>query len=340
MDHIIYLSGRAQRVTVGQASSNFTPILTGVPQGSVLGPLLFTLYTSPIGHIVNSWGVNHQQYADDTQLFVPLQTVHSISVLENCLTDLHNWFCLNGLALNPNKSETINFSTSQRARFSEHVAGVNVAGTTVSTSQSITTLGVELDNRLTFTPHVKSLVKSCNFHMRALRHIRPALTDDMAKSIATSLVSSRLDYCNSLLYGCSKTNIDKLQRVQNSLARVVTNCRTYTTSSSQLLHNLHWLPVKHRIDFKIATLSYKILAQHQPTYLCNIVHLYNPPRTLRSSSLYQLDTPRVRTDFGARAFSVASPTVWNSIPLPIRQSPSIATFKSHLKTHYFTVAFT
>ncbi|HEY5140943.1 MAG TPA: reverse transcriptase domain-containing protein, partial [Methylococcales bacterium] len=129
-----YLSGRAQRVTVGQASSNFTPILTGVPQGSVLGPLLFTLYTSPIGHIVNSWGVNHQQYADDTQLFVPLQTVHSISVLENCLTDLHNWFCLNGLALNPNKSETINFSTSQRARFSEHVAGVNVAGTTVSTS--------------------------------------------------------------------------------------------------------------------------------------------------------------------------------------------------------------
>jgi len=209
-----------------------------------------------------------------------------------------------------------------------------VAGVTVATSNTITTLGVELDNRLSFTPHIKSLSKSCNFHIRALRHIRPTLTDDMAKAIATSLVSSKLDYCNSLLYGCSKSNIDKLQRVQNSLARVVTAC--HSAPAHELLYNLHWLPIKHRIDFKIATLTFKLLAHHQPSYLSNIISFYNPPRTLRSSSLYQLATPSVSTVFGSRAFSVASPSIWNSVPLSIRQYPSLPTFNAHLKNYYFT----
>ena len=161
----------------------------------------------------------------------------------------------------------------------------------------------------------------------------------MAKSIGTSLVTSRLDYCNSLLYGCSKSNIDKVQRLQNSLARVVTNSYAFNTSSSQLLHELHWLPIKHRIDFKIALLTFKLLTCQQPSYLSNTITLYNPPRVLRSSNQLKLDSPSISTAFGARAFSVASPSVWNSIPLHIRLSPSQSSFKQHLKTFYFTLAF-
>ena len=132
-------------------------------------------------------------------------------------------------------------------------------------SDSIKTLGILLDNRLSFAPHIKSLTKSCNYHIRALRHIRSSLTDDMAKSIGTSLVTPRHDYCNFLLYGCLKSNIDKVQRLQNSLARVVTNSHAFNTSSSQLLHELHLLPIKHRIDFKIALLTFKLLTCQQPT---------------------------------------------------------------------------
>ena len=112
---------------------------------------------------------------------------------------------------------------------------------------------------LSFDRHVNSLCKSCNFHIRALRHIRLTLTDDMAKAVATSMVSSRLDYCNSLLYGISNSNLDKLQRIQNSLARVVTYNKPtnnfQASSTSQLLHNLHWLPIRSRIEFKIALLT-------------------------------------------------------------------------------------
>jgi hypothetical protein len=161
----------------------------------------------------------------------------------------------------------------------------------------------------------------------------------MAKSIGTSLVASRLDYCNSLLYGCSKSNIDKVQRLQNSLARVVTNSLTFSSSSSELVHNLHWLPIKHRINFKIALLTYKLLARQQPSYLSNTITLYNPPRALRSSNQHKLDLSSVSTAFGARAFSVASPSVWNSIPLHIRLSPSQSSFKQHLKTFYYAQAF-
>ena len=146
----------------------------------------------------------------------------ALSQLEQCLHSLHNWFCINGMALNPDKSDAVWFSSTQRARTLHPLASVNIAGTQVSISDTITTLGVKLDSQLTFNSHISSVSKSCYYHIRSLRHIRKSLTDDMAKSIAVSLISSRLDYANSLLYGISQTNIGKLQRIQNSLARLVT----------------------------------------------------------------------------------------------------------------------
>ena len=136
-----------------------------------------------------------------------------------------------------------------------------------------------LDSRLTFDHHVSSICKSCFFHIRAFRHIRPALTQDMAKSVAVSLVGSRLDYANSLLYGTSRGNLHKLQRIQNTLAKLV--CPDYTHSSDALSF-LHWLPVRQRIDFKIATLTFKLLNFGSPTYLSCLLKPYLPARALRS----------------------------------------------------------
>ena len=188
---------------------------------------------------------------------------------------LHYFFCLNGLALNPDKSDAIWFTTPQRARSLHPATSVNVAGTTVSFSNTITTL----DNHLTFNSHVTALSRSCNFHIRALRHIRKSLTDEMAQSVAVALVSSRLDYANSLLHGTSQSNILKLQRIQNHLAKLVT--QNYHISSSATIHSLHWLPIKRRIEFKISILTYKLLHSHTPTYLASTLHKSNPVRDLR-----------------------------------------------------------
>ena len=100
-------------------------------------------------------------------------------------------------------------------------------------------LGVTFDRTLSFDAHVQLTVRACNFHLAALRHIRPVMSDDVAKTVGCSIVGSKLDYCNALLYGTSAKNIAKLQRTQNNLARVVCNNKDSSTHSETLLHQLH-----------------------------------------------------------------------------------------------------
>jgi len=179
----------------------------------------------------------------------PTAPTDSVHLAEQCLAQLHYWFCLNGLALNPDKSEAIWFSTWQCSISLPPVSSINITGSTIPISSSIKTLGVTLDNHLSLNQHVTSLCKSSYFHLRTLRHIRSVLPEDMAKPIAVALVSSRLDYANSVLFGTSTANLHKIQRVQNTLAKIVLN--NTSLPSATALRQLHWLLFKQRIHFKM-----------------------------------------------------------------------------------------
>ena len=174
------------------------------------------------------------------------------------------------------------------------------------------------------------------YHTRALRYIRPALTDEMAQSVAVALVQSRLDYANSLLLNTSVSNTRKLQSMQNQLARTVL-WRSVDQSSTQLLKQLHWLPVICRMKYKIGLITHNVLNTGQPAYLRSLLTHYQLTRTLRSADQHLLTVPNLKTEFARRAFSFVSPTTWNDIPLEIRQLSSVNTFKSQLKTHYFSL---
>jgi len=145
------------------------------------------------------------------------------------------------------------------------------------------TIGVILD--LTFNKHVSSLSCNIHFYTRLLPHIRPALTESMAATLGASLVQSRFDYSNSITYGMSASNMHKLQSAQNSLKRLVLPSLRHLSASEQLSY-LHWLPVRHWIQFKIATLTYmyKTLATCQPSYLYNLLQVHQPSQALRSSA--------------------------------------------------------
>jgi len=121
-------------------------------------------------------------------------------------------------------------------------------------SDTVRLLGVELDQALSMDQHVSSVVSSCNLHIRTVRHICPRLTFDAAKSVAVSIVGARLDYCISLLHGTSQRNFDRLQRVQKSLARVVTQAPR-RSSATDLRRQLHWLPIRHHVSFKLGTIT-------------------------------------------------------------------------------------
>ena len=335
-----YLRGRKQYVMAGGERSTLSECDFGVPQGSVLGPFLFSIYVSPIIDIITTHGVQFHQYADDTQLYIAIHSNDDLVRLEKCTSAVKDWFTENGMLLNPDKSEVLLVASQRNAKKVEPGSGVSVAGTKIAYSETLKSLGVTLDQSLTFDQHVQCVVKASNYHIRALRHIRPMLDRGVANTIACSIVSTRLDYCNSLLYGTKASNIKKLQRVQNSLARVVakSNWRDHMTP---VLKDLHWLPVKQRIEYKVALVTHKVLETGQPGYLADLISEYQPGiRGLRSATQRRLTIPTgLKSTAGQRTFTSASESVWNHLPQDVRSAKSLFTFKSRLKTHFFQTAF-
>src|SRR5260221_26907 len=280
-------------------------------------------------------------YADDTQLYISVSqpsatTTATLDLLESALFALFSWFSHNGLALNPEKSDAILLGTHGRHRSLSEISTVNIAGSVVPLSDHVQLLGVTLDSTLTFQKHVSLVSQSCFYHIKSFRHIRHLLDNKTAGLIGHSLVSSRLNYANSVLIGAPKSSVLKLQRVQNALARVVLK-PVGRVNSSLLLRQLHWLPVTSRIDFKLATLTYNARTTGSPTYLSSLLQSYNPSRTLRSSDKLLLQTIPTKTNFGSRAFRSAAPSIWNSLPLHVRSADSLLSFKRNLKTHYFSL---
>ena len=170
--------------------------------------------------------------------------------------------------------------------------------------------------------------------------------------IASSIVASRIDYCNAVLVGTSSYNIQRLQRVQNQAARIVTGSRG-RASATPLLNSLHWLPVEQRISFKAALITFKTIACGQPWYLHSLLKPYSAPRSLRSSTQKLLQVLVAKTSLHSRAFSVFAPRLWNRLPQALRdlsvvctssvgpglnafeQFPNLLAFKKLLKTVLF-----
>ena len=333
-----YLCDRFQSISIQGVISDPIQLLFGVPQGSVLGPLLFIMYTTPLSKVISkTQGINHHLYADDTQVynfFTKRNCDNSFKNLQNCLGNVQDWMFSNKLKLNPDKTEFLIIGNkSQRAKFSSKFP-ISLLDNDILPAPSARNLGVTFDSDFNFISHINSIVKSCNYHLRDFRRIRKHLDQDTATALGNALISSRLDYCNSLLFGAPSTYIKKLQRIQNSLARIITQSSGYA-SASKLLESLHWLPVKSRIHFKVSLLCYKAVQFEQPPSLAKFFTARDTPYDIRSVTETSVDHPPTVKKYGDRAFSFYAPSLWNKLPQEVRESPSVDSFRKRLKTYYF-----
>jgi len=341
-----YLNNRTQVFRANQSESATLAISCSVPQGSVLGPVEFISYSEDVIIIFDTHRITHHIFADDKQLFASgaISDIGRIrSTLQACVADVQAWCASRRLQLNAAKTEVIWLGTRGRL---QQLAGedlsLTIGSETIQPSTVVRDLGVLIDSELTLQKHVSRLASSCFYQLRRLRQVRNRVSQAVLKQLVHSFVISRLDYCNSVLAGLPNYLISQLQRVQNAAARLVLGLRP-SDHVTPGLKKLHWLPIQQRIKFKICVMMHSVSVNHCPTYISQLVQPVSSSSRrhgLRSSSSAKFVVQRTRTKFAERAFSVAGPSVWNSLPADLRLEPDTAVFKRKLKNYLFSSVFT
>ena len=216
---------------------------------------------------------------------------------------------------------------------------INLNLNTISPSECAKNLGVIFQSDMSMDKHISSVVKTCFHQLREFRHIRSFIPKSAAIIFANAFIHSRIDYCNSLFYGLPKYSINRLQKIQNSVARIVT--RTSRSSHiTPVLKSLHWLPVQYRINFKLCCITHRALSLKEPYYLNSLLINRLNSHSLRSSSFNPLTLPFFnKKSNGFRSFAHAAPFLWNHLPNTVRSAPTYLSFRKSLKTYFFNQAF-
>lgn len=338
-----FLCGRFQKVMVGSVVSEARELKYGVPQGSVLGPVLFSLYVTPLEDIIVESGCQTVIFADDTQLYITCESDASVITIESCVDKIRNWMCNNFLSLNESKTEVVCFS-SRFKKSGACIKNVRIGDVAVETSSIVRNLGVMFDSHATMSGQISNICKSAAYSLWRLGKIRHLIDKKSTERLVHAFTTSRLDYCNSVLYGIQDYQLKKLQTIQNSAARLVSRVKKSDNHHvTNILQNLHWLPVGCRIQFKLLCIIFKCIHwESAPSYLKELLspNVQGAYRLRRDNAISLKRTSfKTLKSYGDRAFAVSAPLLWNNLPQSIRTTDNYDTFKSRLKTHFFTLSY-
>ncbi|XP_068759144.1 uncharacterized protein [Montipora capricornis] len=256
--------------------------------------------------------------------------------MSDCIRDLRGWMVRDRLKLNEDKTEVVLIGTRQQPAKGK-VTSVAAGDEAIEAEPSVRNVGSWFDSQLSMSTHISKVCGAAFYHLHNISHIRKFLSPDDTKSLVHAFITSRIDYCNSLLYELPACQLNKMQRVLNAAARLVCKAPRYL-HVTPLLRELHWLSIRQRVNFKIILFAFKAIhGIAQP----NIPELIS----IKAHSAYSLTSDngiplspsiiKTRKTLGNRAFQVAAPQLWNALPLELSQNTNISSFKRCLKTHQF-----
>ena len=341
-----YLSGRSAKVKIGSTESSSKPIEIGVPQGSILGPLLFILYMKDLEKIAALYDLTIHLYADDSQIYVSFspESIGEVTErLQKCMAHIKMWMAHSMLKLNPDKTEVLVLKNKWNKAPDIEKILINPEDGETEVAPRARNLGVMFDSTLSMADHVTKVVKACNLQLIQMWRIAGKLSKAQKTKLVSTLIHSRIDYCNSLLVTLKESDLKRLQKVQNSATRYIYGKRG-RRGVTKLRMKSHFLPVKQRIEYKICLMVYKTLHDQSPPYMSEM--LVRRPQKVKSlrvdndvTALKEVRRSEYHYENTRGAFSIAAPKLWNQLPRIIRDSESLATFKTSLKTHLFHRAY-
>ncbi|CAH2092304.1 unnamed protein product [Euphydryas editha] len=334
-----YLRNRQQRIVANDTLSSYVHLSSGVPQGGVLSPLIFSIFIDSIPPLLSSYHL----YADDLQLYVSTPAndiagaINKINVDLSCIS---NWCKSYGLCLNAAKSQvTIIGSPGQICKVDfKTLPPITLNSSILNVTTCVKNLGLLIDNSLSWSPQITEISRKLFASIGSLKRWKNLLPLKVKISLAHALLLPILDYADSCFTDLTEEKLDKLERLQNMCIRFIFGLRKFDHVSS-FRARLRWLPIRYRRNLHTLVLLYSILYNpYSPSYLkerfCFLGTDTSSHLELRSRSDNRLKLPTCHTRYFSNSFTVKAVNLWNSLPFAIRYSESIAIFKCRLFKYY------
>ena len=342
-----YLKGRSFGVKIGNCMSSLEDLLFGVPQGSILGPILFILYTKELQDIAMKYNLEIQLYADDSQVYTGFNSKCTASLedtkmrINKCMLEIKNWMMNNIMKLNTAKTELLVCAKKKiLSSVAEDITidvGDDVIGECEWKADSGKSLGVMLDKHVTMDRQITSVVKRCNWTLLNLRRIAYCLNENLKIMLVKQLVLSKVDYCNALYTNLPDTRVKRLKSVMNSCIRFIFYIKDRNVDLLPYYKRAHILPFHQRVHFKACLIAHKAVHGNAPQYIQELVTIDKPSYSTRlKDGGMQLVERLSKTNLESRMFSAYAPGMWNRLPTHIRNEESAEAFKRLLKTHLFS----
>ena len=325
-----YLTNRKQMCKVNQTTSKSRTISCGVPQGSNLGPILFLLYVNDLPNCLKSTSAS--MFADDTNLTASGNTITELhNKLNNDLENIHQWLLANKLTLNTSKTEYMMVGSRQKLGKGEDDTHIKLGDNKIKKVKETKTLGVIVDDQLKWNSHINTVFTKVSKGIGMIRRMKAFVPQSTLISVYNAIILPHFDYCSLVWDIGNAYSLEKLQKMQNRAARVITG-KSYDVRSKDILQELSWQPLMERWGNNKAIFMHKVA---NGEYLEKISNLFvvknNDNYNLRNNGIdYTLEKPR--TNFLKKSISYCGAKMWNELPVELKaNSLSLNTFKTLLR---------